>query len=117
MAYADDLVHLTVDHIAQIARARHAKRANRQDTFIDIGHHLAMAESELRLELFLEPDAAGDRSFDEDTDEAFTARPRDEAMRFGAGDVELFCDLALGATAGEVKPSGTRRERCLLVDR
>ena len=74
-----------------------------------------MLKAEACLHLLLEFDAAGDRSFDEDPDQAVVARPRDEAMRLGALDAEQLGNFALRLAAGEMQPGGACRERGFLV--
>ena len=69
MADADRPMQPAVEHIAQIARPRHAERAQRQLAFIDIGHYLAMAKAEFRLERLFKCDTTCYRTFDEDADE------------------------------------------------
>ena len=75
MAHADHAVAAALDEVAEVAGARHAERRERQRALIDVGHDLAEAEAVIGLELFLERDAAGDRAFDEDADQAFGCGP------------------------------------------
>ena len=50
MADPNGAMRRAVDHIAQIARPRHAERAQGKRAIIDIGHDLAMAEIKALLQ-------------------------------------------------------------------
>ena len=76
---------------------------------------LRNAEARRRPELLFEFDAAGDRAFDEDPDQALVPCPRNKAVRLGALHAEQFRHLALRLAAGEMQPSGARRQCGFLV--
>ena len=115
MAHADQAIAAALDEVAHVARAGDGQRAQRQGAFVDVRHHLAELQPEGTLQFLFEVDAAGDRAFDEDPDEAFAACPRDQPMGLGALHAEQFRHLALGLAAGEMQPRGAGGKMCLLV--
>ena len=117
MAHADQIVGFVFDDVAKIASTRSGKCAKWQRAFINIRHDFTVLEIEHQFELFFKRNAARNRAFDEDTDQAFCAGFGDEAMCLGALHAQYFRHFALGFSPGEMQPSCTGGQGGFLVNR
>ena len=95
MADADHLVFAAFEGLAQKACAFERQRLERQVALAEIGRHAAKRQTEALGERVFQRDTLRHRALDENADHALAARPRDQAVRLGALDIQPGCDFRL----------------------